>query len=166
MSKGKKVLAVVIGVLVLVVVNYIVMIVRLEVKYSSKADYNSDIQMCEKQDGDYHIIVDPLFTFENYALVEKEFYYDKYGCNATVSVIVKENIFGERSMLFSVHTEILTGSVSGEFDENLNFTSSGSKVIPLEDNELDRITDCQDEVYGIIRKADELWDLGVNIPEN
>lgn len=73
MSKGKKVLAVVIGVLVLVVVTYIVMIVRLEVKYSSKADYNSDIQMCEKQDGDYHIIVDPLFTFVNYALVEKEF---------------------------------------------------------------------------------------------
>ncbi|MGN0166255.1 MAG: hypothetical protein ACI39R_08750 [Lachnospiraceae bacterium] len=148
------------------VLLYLILILRLEIKYSAKVNYDWHTGVCMEQKGEYSVLVHPWFAYENYALIEKTVYDEKYDCNATVSVIVKETIFGYRTMLFSVHTETLHGSVSGQFDENMNFTESGSSVIPLSEEQLNRIDECHTDIYDVMREADELWELGLNIPED
>lgn len=163
---GKKIFVGILIFLAVAVVLYLVLILRLEIKYASKADYDWHTGVCAEQKGDYYVYVQPWFAYENYALLEKTIYDEKYDCNATVSVIVKETIFGYRTMSFSVHTEILHGSVSGQFDENLNYTEPASNVIPISGEQLERISECRTEIYDVMREADELWNLGLNIPED
>lgn len=147
------------------IVVYLLLILRLEIKYSAKVDYNGDIGACSEQKGDYSVYVQPWFAYENYASIEKIFYDEEYECNATVSLAIRETIFGYRTMVFSVHTDVFYGSFGAQFDENLNYTKAESSVIPLDEDDLERIASCQSAIYDVMREADALWNLGLNIPE-